>query len=51
MILDGHGSHITLKAIEQMQEFGLNMVTLPFSYFTCIPTPRCLLFQTIQDCI
>jgi hypothetical protein len=26
--MDGHGSHVTLKAIEQMQEFGLNMVTL-----------------------
>jgi hypothetical protein len=34
-----------------MQEFGLNMVTLPFSYLTFSPTPRCLLLQTIQDCI
>ncbi len=28
LIMDGHGSHVTLKAIEQTQEFGLNMVTL-----------------------
>ncbi len=29
LILDGHGSHVTLKAIEQTQAFGLNMITLP----------------------
>jgi hypothetical protein len=28
-ILDGHGSHATLKAIEQTQTFKLNMITLP----------------------
>ncbi len=28
LILDGHDSHITLEAIKQAQEFGLNMVTL-----------------------
>ncbi len=27
-ILDRHGSHVTIKAIEQVQEFGLKMVTL-----------------------
>jgi hypothetical protein len=30
LILDRHGSHVTLEAIEQMLEFGLDMVTLPF---------------------
>jgi hypothetical protein len=25
-----HGSHVTLEAIKQAHEFGLNMVTLPF---------------------
>ncbi len=30
LILDGHGSHITLKTIKQVQEFGLDIVTLPF---------------------
>jgi hypothetical protein len=29
LILDGHGSHVTLKAIVQTQAFGLNMITLP----------------------
>ncbi len=28
-ILDGHSSHVTMQAIEQAIEFGLNMVTLP----------------------
>jgi len=29
LIVDGHSSHVTLEAIEQAHEFGLNMVTLP----------------------
>ncbi len=29
LILDGHGSHVTLEAIEQVKELGLNMITLP----------------------
>jgi hypothetical protein len=29
LVLDGHGSHVTLKAIKQAKEFGLDMVTLP----------------------
>ncbi len=29
LILDGHNSHVTLKAIEQAHEFGLDMATLP----------------------
>jgi hypothetical protein len=28
-ILNGHGSHVTLEAIEQTQTFKLDMVTLP----------------------
>jgi hypothetical protein len=28
-ILDGHGSHVTFEAIKQVQEFGLDMITLP----------------------
>jgi len=28
LILDGHGSHVSLKAIEQAQQFGLDMITL-----------------------
>jgi hypothetical protein len=27
--LDGHGSDVTLEAIEQVQEFGLDIITLP----------------------
>ncbi len=33
MILDGHGSHVTLEAIEQAREFGLDMVILPSHTF------------------
>jgi hypothetical protein len=29
LILDGHGSHVTLKEIGQAQTFGLYMITLP----------------------
>jgi len=29
LILDGHGSHVTLKALEQAMAFGLDMITLP----------------------
>jgi hypothetical protein len=29
LILNGHGSHVTLKGIEQAQTFGLDMVILP----------------------
>jgi hypothetical protein len=29
LILDGHGSHVTIKVIEQKKDFGLNMITLP----------------------
>jgi hypothetical protein len=33
LILDGHGFHDTLEAIEQAQEFGLDMITLPSHTF------------------
>ncbi len=29
LILDGHGSHVTIETIKQAQEFGLDMNTLP----------------------
>ncbi len=29
LILDGHGSHVILKAIKQAMDFGLDMITLP----------------------
>jgi len=29
LVLDGHGSHVTLEAIKHAQEFGLHMITLP----------------------
>jgi hypothetical protein len=29
LILNGHGSHVNLKAIKQIQQFGLDMITLP----------------------
>jgi hypothetical protein len=33
LILDGHGSHVTLEVIEQAQKFGLDMITLPSHTF------------------
>jgi hypothetical protein len=29
LILDGHGSHVTLEPIGQAHEVGLDMITLP----------------------
>jgi hypothetical protein len=29
LIIDGHGSHVTLEAIEQAYEVGLDMITFP----------------------
>ncbi len=29
LILDGHGSHVTFEAIEQTQEFGLDVIIVP----------------------
>ncbi len=29
IILDGHGSHVTLEAIKQSHQFGLDMITFP----------------------
>jgi hypothetical protein len=29
LILDGHGSHVILEAIEHAKNIGLNMITLP----------------------
>ncbi len=28
--MDGHDSHVTIKAINQAKEFGLDMIALPF---------------------
>ncbi len=49
LILDGHGSHVTLEAIKQAQKFGLDMNTLP-SYFSCTLALGCGLFQAFQFC-
>jgi hypothetical protein len=29
LALDGHGSHVSLEAIEHAQQFGIDMITLP----------------------
>ncbi len=48
LILDGHGSHVALDTIEQTQQFGLNMMTLPSN--TSMPfNLRCILFQAFQN--
>jgi hypothetical protein len=36
LILDGHRFHVTLEAIKQAQEFGLNMITLPSHTFNAL---------------
>jgi hypothetical protein len=30
LILDGHGNHVTLEAIKQAKDIGLDMITPPF---------------------
>jgi hypothetical protein len=46
--LDGHGSHVTLEAIEQTQQFGLNTMTLPYN--TSMPfNLKCILLQAFQN--
>jgi hypothetical protein len=30
LIINGHGSHVTLEAIERAKDIGLDMITLPF---------------------
>jgi hypothetical protein len=47
LILDGHGSHVTLKTIEQTQS-GLNTMTLPSN--TSMPfNLKCILLQAFQN--
>jgi hypothetical protein len=48
LILDGHGSHFTLEAIKQTQQFGLNMMTLP-SNTSMLFNPGCILLQDFQN--
>jgi hypothetical protein len=47
LILDGHGSHVTLEAIEQTQQFELNMMTLPSN--TSMPFNPSILLQAFQN--
>jgi hypothetical protein len=48
LILDEHGSHVTLKAIEQARVFGLDMVILFLHTLHALTFGRGLL-QTFQD--
>jgi hypothetical protein len=47
LVLNGHGSHATLKVIEQAQKFGLDMIL--FTYLPCTSTIKCGLFQAFQN--
>jgi hypothetical protein len=48
LILDGHGSHVTFKAIKQAHRFdGYFTIT----YFTCFTTFGCFILQAIQNYI
>jgi hypothetical protein len=50
LIVNKHGSHVTLKAIEQVEDLWLNMVT--FSSHTSHAFQLLnVLLQTIQNCI
>jgi hypothetical protein len=44
LLLDGHGNHVTLKAIEQAKEFGLDIITLPSH-----TSPFKITFRMIKD--
>jgi hypothetical protein len=46
LILDGHGSHVTLKATEQTKEFDY----FTFTYISCSLAFKCGLFQAFQYC-
>jgi hypothetical protein len=50
LIQDGHANHVTLEAIEHAQEFGLDMIILPWQYPSHVLRPLyvfCLkLFKT-----
>jgi len=49
LIINGHGSHVNLEAIEQAQQFELYMITLPSHNPPCFTTSRCELFQALQN--
>jgi hypothetical protein len=43
LILDGHGSHVTLKAIKQAHSFGFDIITfliIPFTHYNL----KCIMY-------
>jgi hypothetical protein len=49
LILDGHGSHVTLEAIERLRvRIGYDYST--FTYISCTSILGCGLVQTFEDC-
>jgi len=48
LILDGHGSHVTLEEIKQAQKVGYEYST--FTYISCTLGLGCGLFQAFQYC-
>jgi hypothetical protein len=48
LILDGHGFHITIQALEKAVEVGLGMVTL-LAHTSHTATIGCHQLQTIQN--
>jgi hypothetical protein len=50
LIPNKHGSHVTLKVIEQVEDFSLDMVTFPSHTSHAFQLLNVLL-QTIQYCI
>jgi hypothetical protein len=48
LIINKHGSHVTLKSIEQAQAFGLDMIMLPFHASHALPPLNVTYFKPFK---
>jgi hypothetical protein len=48
LIIDVHGSHVTLEAIDHAQQIGLNMIMLPSYTFSPLQPSHVLCFKTFK---
>jgi hypothetical protein len=51
LILDGHGNHVTLEAIELVKEFAFKHDHITITHITCIATIRCACFKPLNTSI
>ncbi len=49
LIMDGHGSYVTLEAIKQAHEFGLDMVTLLAHTFQALQPSMFLVLSLLKQ--